>query len=121
MRCSHDLRKRVIEFVRGGGSKADAARIYQVSRASIYNWLKSEDLSSYQKPGPKGARKLDLRALTSYVEAHNDATQAELARHFGVSRNCIWYNLQRLKISRKKNDAVHATRHYEKASVSAPS
>ncbi|WP_147094454.1 IS630 transposase-related protein, partial [Nitrosococcus oceani] len=43
MRCSIDLRKRVIDFVRGGGSKAEAARRFQVGRASIYRWLSQDD------------------------------------------------------------------------------
>lgn len=121
MRCSSDLRKRVVEFVRGGGSKADAARLYQVSRASVYNWLNDDDVSSYEKPGPKGSRKIDLDVLAAHVEEHDDLTQSERARHFGVSRHCMWYNLRRLKISRKKNDAVHTARHYEKKGVSTPS
>ncbi len=40
MRCSSDLRQRVVEFVRGGGSKAETARRYQVGEASVYRWLK---------------------------------------------------------------------------------
>jgi transposase len=43
MRCSQDLRKRVIDFVRGGGSKAEAARRFPVSRASGYNWTSVAD------------------------------------------------------------------------------
>lgn len=121
MRCSSDLRKRVIEFVAGGGSKAEAAQRFQVSRGSIYNWLKSEDISSYKRPGPKGARKLDLEELDAHVQAFDDMTQAERARHFGVSRHCVWYNLRRLKISRKKNDALQAAQPYEKEGVSEAS
>lgn len=121
MRCSSDLRKRVIEFVAGGGSKAEAAKRFQVSRGSVYNWLKSEDFSSYKRPGPKGARKIDLRELDAHVQAFGDMTQAERARDFGVSRHCIWYNLRRLKISRKKNDALQAAQQYEKKDVFASS
>ena len=100
MRCSCDLRKRVIEFVRSGGSKADAAQLYQVSRASVYNWLKDDDVSIYHRPGPKGSRKIDLEVLAAHVEEHDDLTQAERARHFGVSRHCMWYSLRRIKIGR---------------------
>ena len=102
MRCSNDSRKRVIDFVRCGGSKAEAAQLYQVSRASVYSWLKNEDISVYHRPGPKGARKIDLEVLANHAEERDDLTQAERARHFGVSRHCMWYNLRRLKISRKK-------------------
>lgn len=103
MRCSQDLRKRVIEFVRGGGSKAEAARRFQVSRSSVYNWTNVPDGLAYQRPGPQGPRRLDWGALRLHVTQHPDRTQKERARHFGVSRHCIWYALQRMELSRKKN------------------
>src|SRR5262245_53989950 len=103
MRCSPDLRKRVIEFVRGGGSKAEAARRFQVSRTSVYNWTGVPDGLAYERPGPKGPRRLDWKALRAHVDKHPDRTQKERARHFGVSRHCIWYALQHMALSRKKN------------------
>src|SRR5262245_23991029 len=102
MRCSQDLRKRVIEFVRGGGSKAEAARRFQVSRASVYNWTGVADGLAYRRPGPKGPRQLDWEALRGYVVLYPERTQKERARHFGVSRHCIWHALQQMKLSRKK-------------------
>ncbi len=121
MRCSKDIRKRVIAFVQGGGSKAEAARRFQVSRGSIYNWLSAPDALSYRKPGPKGPRKLDREALRRHVEAHDDLTQKERARHFGVSRNCIWNALRKIGVSRKKNDGLQGARSYEKKKLSSPS
>ena len=106
MRCSADLRKRVIDFVRNGGRKAEAARRFQVSRGSVYNWTSAEDGLSHKKPGPKGPRSLDLEALRYHVETYDDLTQSERARHFGVSRHCIWYNLRRIGITRKKSNPV---------------
>ena len=104
MRCSRDLRKRVIEFVRGGGSKATAARRFQVSRTSGYNWTSVPDGLVYQRPGPKGPRRLNGAALHAHVEKYPDHTQQERARHVGVSRHCLWYALQQMHLSRKKND-----------------
>ena len=106
MRYSTDLRKRVVAFVRGGGSKAEAARVFQVSRSNIYNWLAMDDVTAYEKPGPQGARKLDRQELAQDVKARGDMTLKERALHFGVSRNCIWHNLQQLRISRKKNEEI---------------
>jgi len=103
MRCSRDLRKRVLAFVGAGGSKAEAARRFQVSRASVYNWLSVPDGLAYQRPGPKGPRHLDWEALRQDVAAHPDRTQKERARHFGVSRHGIWQALRRMELSRKKN------------------
>jgi len=106
MRCSKDLRKRVVDFVRGGGSKAAAARRFSVGQASVYRWLKPGGLQ-HQRPGPRRPRKLDWGALRRQVETHADLTQKERARHFGVSRHCVWYALQKLGVSRKKNSGVH--------------
>lgn len=102
MRCSTDLRKRVIDFVKNGGSKTEAACRFHVSRGSVYNWTSVEDGLSYKKPGPKNSRHLDREALRRHVDEHGDMTQLEMARHFGVSRYCIWYNLKQLGITRKK-------------------
>ena len=66
MRCSQDLRKRVIDFVRAGASKTQAARRFQVSRASVYNWVSAPDGLAYQRPGPKGPRRLDGEALRAH-------------------------------------------------------
>ena len=106
MRCSTDIRKRVVAFVRSGGSKAEAARKFAVGEASVYRWLKPGGLS-YQRPGPTNGRKLDREALRRHVAQHPDLTQKERARHFRVSRHCIWYGMQKLKVSRKKNLRVH--------------
>jgi transposase len=101
MRCSSDLRQRVVEFVRRGGSKAEAARRFQVGEANVYRWLKPGGLA-YQRLGPRRPHKLDWEPLRRHVDAHPDQTQAERARHFEVSRYCIWNALHRLQITHKK-------------------
>lgn len=109
MRCSTDLRQRVVACVRGGGSKAEAARRFQVGAASVYRWLKPGGIA-YKRPGPRGPRKLDWEQLRRHVAAHPDRTQAERARHFQVSRHCIWNALQKLALTHKKKDGLPRTR-----------
>jgi transposase len=109
MRCSQDLRKRVIDFVRGGGSKTEAARRFQVSRASVYNWTRVPDGLAYQRPGPKGPRRLDWEALRTHVKQGPDRTHKERAQHFGVSRHCIWQAWQQMELSRKKKSRIPRT------------
>lgn len=121
MRCSSDIRKRVIAFVRGGGSKAEAARRFQVGRASIYRWLSQEDALSYKRPGPRGSHKLDWVALRLHVEEHDDLTYKERARHFGVSYYCVWHAMNKMGLTRKKNDRLQAAQHYEKKGISSSS
>lgn len=101
MRCSWDLRKRVVDFVRDGGSKVDAARRFNVGAASVYRWTKPGGLE-YTRPGTKTSHKLDWEALRRRVETHDDMTQAEAAQYFGVSRHCIWNALHTMGWTRKK-------------------
>ena len=106
MRCSQDLRKRVLDFVLESGNKEEAARRFQVSRASVYNWLSKEDGLSYERPGPRKPRKLDWEALRCYVERHPDLMLKEYAAHFNVSVGCIFKACRRMKLTHKKTRGV---------------
>jgi transposase len=103
MRCSKDLRKRVIDFVNAGGSKAEAARRFQVGRASVYRWLSPGGLD-HKPPGlpPDQGRKLDWDVLRQHVKDYPDLTIKERATAFGRSRNAIWHALHKMKLTRKK-------------------
>jgi transposase len=102
MRCSSDLRKRVLSFVAQTGDKAAAAQRFQVSWASVYNWLSKEDGLSYERPGPRNPRKLDWEALRGYVEQHPHLMLKEYAAHFGVSVGCIFKACRRMKLTHKR-------------------
>ena len=102
MAYSTDLRKRVLDFITNGGSKAAAERTFRVSRRTIYNWLEAEDPYACEKPGPKGPRHIDYDALQQHVADFPDFTLAERAQHFGASTHGIFYALSKLNITRKK-------------------
>ena len=102
MSYSIDLRKRVLDFITNGGSKAAAERTFGISRRTIYNWLAAEDPFSSEKPGPKGPRSIDYQALRQHVADFPDNTLAERAQHFCVSEHGIFYALKKLNITRKK-------------------
>ena len=121
MRCSSDLRRRVVKFVKNGGGKREAALRFGVGEASVYRWMAQEDETAYSKPGPRDARKVNRTDLSENVLKHADWTMVERARHFKVSVFCIHYNMKKLSMSRKKNDVVHTARHYEKKGISTPS
>jgi transposase len=101
MSYSVDLRERVVGYVRGGGSLTQAARLFQISRVTLYRWLSAPDL--HPKPANERRRKLDKVALAAHVRAFPDALLRERAAHFGVTINSIWVALKKLKIT-KKND-----------------
>jgi transposase len=107
MSYSKDIRRLVINFVRNGGSKAEAARRFGVSRGRIYTWLRlGKNLETGKKPGPKRNRIVREDILTAAVKTCPDARLIELARLFSVSPSTISKALKRLRISRKKNMAL---------------
>ena len=106
MAHSKDLRARVVAHVRGGGSKAEAARIFSVGRSQVYAWLALGDELSAKKPGPKAPHKLSHDALKKAVKDRPDSSLPELARQFGVVPSAVHYGLKRLGITHKKNLAI---------------
>ena len=104
MTYSIDLRKRVVEFVQGGGSKAEASRRYQVSLWCVNDWCQRDDLNPVQQKGRK--RKLDWKALALHIQEHPDALLRERAQHFGVHTSAIAYAKSQMKLTRKKNSKI---------------
>ena len=95
-----DYRRRVIDFVKEGGSKRDAARLFKVSRETVYQWLgRGDDLSP--RPAQTRRRKLDKAALMRHTKDHPDALLRERAAHFGVHVNAVWTALGKLKVVKK--------------------
>lgn len=92
-------------YALSGGSKAEAARRYGVSRGCVFAWLKRDRLAG-DRPGPRCAHKVDMDALRQAVDHEPDVMGKELAAQFGVRPSTICYALKRLKISRKKNMGI---------------
>ncbi len=63
MPYSVDLRSKVVSYVRGGGSKVEAAKIFSISRPVIYSWLRSDDDLSPKRKGVRRFRKIDHALL----------------------------------------------------------
>ena len=106
MAYGKDLRCRVLDFVAQGGSKAEAARRFKISRSRVFAWLKQPVDYRPEKPGPKRSRKFDEEALRIEVEANPDALLRELAASRGVCINSIFLALRRMGFVRKKNSTL---------------
>ena len=87
MSYSVDLRERVVSYVRGGGSRTQAAQLFQVGRTTLCRWLNSSDLRP--QPAKERRRKLDKAAFATHVLDYPDALLRERAVHFGVHINAI--------------------------------
>ena len=101
MSYSIDFRQRVVRYVKEGGSKAEASRLFGIERRTLYHWLSAKDLSP--RPATTRKRKLDKAVLAAHVRDYPDWVLRERAEHFGVHINSIWTALQKLRIT-KKND-----------------
>ena len=53
------LRERAISFAKEVG-KAQAARVFKMSRKTLYNWLENKPM---RKPGPTKSHKINMHAL----------------------------------------------------------
>ena len=103
MAYGKDVRRLVYELVEGGGSKAEAARRFGLSRRTVYNWLnKGADYATRGTPGPKHSHKIDMQRLKEAVSRQPDATLHELADIFSVHYSTVSYALKRTGYSRKK-------------------
>jgi transposase len=104
---SVELRERIIDFVNKGGSRAEAARRYQVSRWSVYRYLEATAAGNLT-PKPQGgsAEHFSSESLKREIALHPDATLHELGAALGVSHVSVWKKLRRLGITLKKSRAL---------------
>ncbi|MEI6221438.1 MAG: IS630 transposase-related protein [bacterium] len=108
MAYSIDLRKRVVTFVNNGGSKAEAARRFQISLWCVHDWCTRTSL----KPAPMHGRrrKFSWEALQQHVEEYPSMLIKERAVVFGVAATTILNALQQMQIRYKKNATVQRKR-----------
>lgn len=104
MAYSVDLRKRVVEFVLSGGSKAEASRRYQISLWCVNDWCSRTSLEPTTSPGRP--RKMDWCTLKIDIQKNPDKLLRERAQEFGVWTNAIWYACGQMKVTRKKNSSL---------------
>ena len=101
---STDLRKRVLQYLEKDNDKRKASQFFQVGIATIYRWVARKKQSGTIDPLKKRNtyRKIDNQKLIAYVEQNPDHFLSEIAKHFGLTPQAIFYALRRLKITRKK-------------------
>lgn len=104
MRCSKDLRRRVIAFVESGGKKIEAARRFGVGISSVHRWMVVGEIA--QKPGPKGPHKIVVDNLHRILSERPDSILRELGAELKVHPSAVCRAMKKLKITRKKNVEV---------------
>ena len=104
-----ELRERIVGFVKKGGSKTDAARIFNVGRKTVYRYLTAAQ-SGRLAPLPCGGsmKKLSSERLEEEVAKRPDATLKELGKALGVNHVSVWRRLRQLSITLKKKRCATA-------------
>ena len=101
MAYSLDFRKRVFAVKEKEQlTFAEVCNRFHIPMRTMFRWQ--------QRIVPKTTRhkqatKIDMEALRKAVKQHPDRYQYEHAQQFGVTQGAIWFALQRLHISYKKN------------------
>ena len=107
MAHSKDLRWRVVKYIRQGGSRAEAARRFDVGLRTVYTWMGRGSEQTPRKPGPKGASKVNMKKLAELVgERGTDRMLKEIAKQFSVDQSTVSRAMKRLGVSRKKNQTL---------------
>jgi len=104
MTYSADMRLAVLSLLKTGKSKAEAGRIFKVSRETIYRWLGMDDVTKKQKFTRN--RKINKDALRDHVKKNPDMYLRERASEFGVNISSISRCLKKMNIRKKKNDVI---------------
>src|SRR5436305_11558738 len=111
---SEDLREKIVEALRRGATKSEAARAFGVSRSSVKRYAKLADegrsLAPKRRPGSKPKMdKTARRLLEAHLEERPAATLSERREYLGrmaalsVSESTVSRMLKRLGWSRKKD------------------
>jgi transposase len=105
-----DLRERVVKHINAGGSKAEAARRFDLGRRTVYRYLAAVQTGTLAPKTSWGHwRKLDPQQLQVHVKKHPDATLKELPTAFGVSHHALWVRLRQLGFTLKKTHKISRT------------
>jgi transposase len=97
---SLDLRERVVNHLEKNPDKKAASSLFQIGIATIYRWVNRKKSKGNIEPIRRkyAYKKIDDQKLIEYVDANPDHFLSEIANHFDLTLQAIFYALKRLKI-----------------------
>ncbi|VRO88378.1 IS630-Spn1, transposase Orf1 [Streptococcus pneumoniae] len=103
MAYSIDFRKKVLSYCERTGSITEVSHVFQISRNTIYGWLKLKEKTGELNHQVKGTkpRKVDRDRLKNYLTDNPDAYLTEIASEFGchpttiTMRSKLWATLEK--------------------------
>lgn len=109
MAYSLDLREKAVAYVKFGGTRISAAKIFGIGEKTIRRWLKLQNnTGSLKSSSHKSGRKPKVQAteLVEFVSKNPDKTLHEIAENFAVNPSSIWKRLKKMNYVFKKNSAL---------------
>ena len=109
MAYSLDFRKKVLAYCKRTGSITEASDVFQISRNTIYGWLKLKEKTGKLNHQAKGTkpRKVDRDRLKNYLNDHPAAYLTEIASEFDCHPTAIHYALKTMGYTRKKKSCTY--------------
>ena len=101
---SLDLRQRVLSCLKSGNSVAKTIDIFSISRPTIFRWIhrnKNNALAPL-KNSVRKPQKLNPVELQEYINQNPDLTIEQIAQHFNVYANAVFYRIKKMKLTYKK-------------------
>jgi transposase len=119
-----DLRQRVVDARLSGMTVDDVSTTFQVSKDSVYRWVKQHKNAGSVLPKQRGGYKkpkiTDMDKFEAFAKAHAHSTLTRMKEQWEgeVSEMCLSRTLKRLGWTRKKNKrtTANATRKSAKRS-----
>jgi len=108
MAYDEKYRKRAIEYRKEGHTIEQTGEVFKIGKTTIKKWVKKYAKTGEikDKPPKRTFKKIDPEKLEEYVEEHPDAFLSEIAKVFSCSDEAVRVRLKKLKITRKKDEAL---------------
>jgi len=99
-----DLRKKVVNFILNGHSRAEAADVFDVSLSAVRRWHLRYINEGHVHPRKRLGRapQIDSSKLIKYIESHPNARLIDMARELKFSKNGIAKHLKKIGYGYKK-------------------
>ena len=103
MSYSVDLREKVLAYIASTNKKDEACKIFGISIATVWRWLRMQKQGCIADPKPKRPwKKIDATKLVIAVEENPGKTLSYFAEVFKVKTSSMFNAFKVLKITRKK-------------------
>ena len=106
MAYSEDYRKRAIEYMDAGHTYKELYEAFKIYPSNIEDWRRLLKETGSLKPQYRKTRrrKIDREKLAKALEEKPDAYLSELAKPFDCTEQAVFYALEKMKVTIKKND-----------------